>query len=146
MMTPLTLARIHGMANIVGGVWPLVHMKSFERVLGTKVDRWLVQTVAGLLVTIGCVQARSTERSVQQSRNLGIGTAATLLAIDLRYAIPRRISRVYLLDAALEAGALAMWLTVGRRSNGDPGASASDVYPHGPGADRDEHVAHPKVS
>lgn len=106
------LARLHGWANVAGGVWPLVHMRSFEAVTGPKVDKWLVRTVAGLLVANGLVQVRSTgsRDGLRAARAVGLGTAATLAAIDLVYAPRRRISRVYLVDAALELAILAAWL------------------------------------
>jgi hypothetical protein len=114
----VVLARAHGAANVFGGLWPLLHLRSFEAVLGPKHDRWLVRTVAGLLVANGWTQLR-TPRSpdgVAQARRIGIGTATVLGAIDLRYALPGRISRVYLLDAALEAGWVAAWLRSERRT------------------------------
>ncbi|MEV0589962.1 hypothetical protein [Nonomuraea cavernae] len=54
------LARAQGACNVLGGVWPLAHMSSFEKVFGVKIDRWLVRTVAGLLVGIGYSQIRAS--------------------------------------------------------------------------------------
>lgn len=109
---PATIARAHGVFNLLGGVWPLVNLRSFEAVFGPKTDRWLVRTVAGLLVTNGIVQlgASDTPDSLRFARRIGIGTAATLAAIDLRYAPPRRISRVYLVDMIAEIAWIALWL------------------------------------
>lgn len=82
--------------------------------LGPKVDRWLVKTVAGLMLANGVVQLRSaTPAELRQAARIGIGTAGVLLLIDLRYAIPGRISRVYLLDAVAEAAWVAAWAVVG---------------------------------
>ena len=67
---------------VVGGLWPLVSMGTFEKVFGPKADRWLAYTVAGLLVTNGATQ---------------------LLAVR------GRLRWTYLLDAALELGWLALW-------------------------------------
>jgi hypothetical protein len=50
------LARAHGAFNVVSGLWPLLHLPSFELVSGPKVDRWLVRTVAGLLLGNGTLQ------------------------------------------------------------------------------------------
>jgi hypothetical protein len=109
--TTVDLARAHGLCNVLGGAWPLLHMRSFEAVLGPKTDRWLVRTVAGLLVANGVVQLRATgPAEVHQAARIGIGTAAVLLLADLRYAVPGRISRMYLLDAVAEAGWIAAWL------------------------------------
>jgi hypothetical protein len=55
-MSALTLARLQGTANLMGGLWPLLHLKSFEAVFGPKTDRWLVKTVSGLLVVNGLTQ------------------------------------------------------------------------------------------
>jgi hypothetical protein len=109
--TPLTVARLHGVFNIAGGVWPLAHRRSFEAVFGPKVDRWLMYTVAGLLVSIGAAQLSTTAEtaSLRQARRIGIGCAATLGAIDVVYAPRRRISLVYLVDAVAEAGWLIAW-------------------------------------
>ena len=107
--------------NAAGGLWPLVHMPSFEAVFGPKTDRWLVRTVAGLLVGNGWAQVRAAQEGpdgLRQARRLGIATAATLLAIDLRYAIPGRISRMYLVDAAAEAAWILLWLRGSRHRAG----------------------------
>jgi hypothetical protein len=110
-VTSAALARGHGVFNVVGGLWPLLHMRSFEAVLGPKTDRWLVRTVAGLMVTNGCCQlwAADDTRDLQQARRIGIGTAATLGGIDLIYGSTGRISRMYLVDAVLEAGWIVLW-------------------------------------
>lgn len=42
--------------NVVGGLWPLVHLRSFEWVFGPKTDVWLQQTTGGLLVSVGLDQ------------------------------------------------------------------------------------------
>ena len=110
-MHAAALSRAHGLFNVVGGVWPLVSMRSFERVTGPKADRWLVRTVAGLMVVNGVTQlaAGSAPEALRLSRRLGQGTAATLAAIDLAYAPPGRISKVYLVDAAAELTWVVLW-------------------------------------
>ena len=114
------LSRAHGAFNVLGGAWPLLHMRSFEAVSGPKADRWLVRTVAGLLVVNGAVQlsAGPSAEAQRQARMLGLGTAANLAVVDLVYGLSGRISRVYLVDAAAEIGWVAAWLPVraaGRR-------------------------------
>ena len=42
-MQAITLARVQGAFNLVNGLWPLIHMRSFEAVLGPKRDRWLAR-------------------------------------------------------------------------------------------------------
>lgn len=105
------LARAHGLFNLVGGLWPLVHLPSFEMVFGPKADKWLERTTAGLLVGIGWSQlsAAPTSEGVRQARRIGVATAATLLAIDLIYVPLGRIRPTYLIDAAMEAGWIMAW-------------------------------------
>jgi hypothetical protein len=102
----LTLARAHGLFNVLGGLWPLVHMPSFEAVLGPKTDRWLVKTVAGLMVGNGWVQLRAASSGIglEGARRIGLGTALTLGTVDVVYGLSGQISRVYFVDAVFEAG------------------------------------------
>jgi hypothetical protein len=110
-MRSTTLARAQGAFNLVNGLWPLLHMRSFEAVFGPKTDRWLVRTVAGLLCVNGVSQLRASRhrKSLPDARVTGMGTAATLAAIDLAYAPSGRIRRIYLLDAAVELVWLLLW-------------------------------------
>ena len=110
MLQPRLVAKVHGAFNIVGGLWPLVHLRSFEGVFGPKVDRWLEYTVAGLLVSVGYTQGKAgTEEDWVHARRLGIASASTLLAIDA-INVPRgRIRWTYLIDAAEQAGLIAAW-------------------------------------
>lgn len=111
-MTAPTIAKVQGSFNVVNGLWPLVHMSSFEAVSGPKTDKWLVRTVSGFLITIGLEQLRAASRpgGGAVAKRLGIGTAATLTAIDLVYVARRRISKVYLVDAAIELAIIRAWL------------------------------------
>jgi hypothetical protein len=115
------VAQAQGIFNVVSGLWPLLAMRSFEAVYGPKTDRWLVYTVGGLLTSVGAVQLRSREPDeLRLARLLGIGTAATLLAVDLVYVPQGRISRMYLTDAAVEVGWLAAWGRVASRGTVTP--------------------------
>lgn len=106
-----SIARLQGVFNLVSGIWPLADMRSFEGFLGPKTDRWLVYTVAGLLISTGVAQlSAADEPAVRQARRMGVGCAATLGAIDIAYAPRGRISRMYLLDAVAESGWLVAWV------------------------------------
>jgi hypothetical protein len=115
MLQPPLMGKRHGAFNMAGGLWPLLHLRSFEAVFGPKVDRWLVYTVAGLLTSIGYAQAKaSTPQEWTQARRLGVATATTLLVIDLVY-VPRGLLRwTYLIDAVGEAALLAGWAVATR--------------------------------
>jgi hypothetical protein len=118
------MATTHGAFNVVGGLWPLLHRRSFEAVFGPKEDRWLMYTVAGLLTCIGYAQVRAaTAEDWAHARRLGVGTATTLLLIDV-VNVPRgRIKPTYLIDAAGEAALIVGWVLVSRHS------SAAEIQP-----------------
>jgi hypothetical protein len=108
-MDGVELARAHGVANLAGGLWPLLHIRSFEWVFGPKTDRWLVKTVAGLLIIDGITQLTTSAGSIRQVRRLSVGTAAVLAAVDIIYVSAGRISKMYLVDAALEVAWIMAW-------------------------------------
>ena len=111
-MDQARLARAHGVFNVVNGLWPLLHMRSFERVTGPKADHWLVHTVGGLLVANGLVQLAATSpEGLRLARMVGTHTAGVLAAVDLANAPRGRISRIYLADAVVELAWVALWST-----------------------------------
>jgi hypothetical protein len=115
------LAFAQGIFYLATGIWPLVSAGTFQKVTGPKVDFWLVKTVGLLISVIGGVLAWAglNRRVGAELAVLGAGSAACLAGVDLAYVAKRRISPVYLLDAAAEAGIVALWLAAGR-----PGRSA----------------------
>jgi len=99
-------------------------MPSFEAVTGPKRERWLVRTVGVLVLAIGGALALAARRRrvTPELRLLAAGSAAGLGAIDTWYAARRRISPIYLGDAALEAALVAGWIISGRpRRAGEEG-------------------------
>jgi hypothetical protein len=96
------------------GIWPIVHMPSFEAVTGPKVDKWLVRTVGVLVGVIGGVLVAAGARGKVSGEvaALAIGSAVGLGVIDTMYATRGRVSRIYLADAALEAAVAAGWAAV----------------------------------
>ena len=115
----IALAHAHGLLNLLGGLWPLIHRRSFEAIFGAKTDRWLLYTVAGLLTGNGAVQILSpdTDQGWRRARDLGVAPATVLLTIDLLYVPAGRIPKTYLLDAAAEIAWLAVWA---RQTSRDP--------------------------
>ncbi|MDT0386245.1 hypothetical protein [Streptomyces dubilierae] len=111
-MPAATTAVAHGAFNLVGGLWPLLHLRSFEWVFGPKADDWLQKTTGGLLAGAGLMQlaAVADPEGPKHARRTGLVTAATLLAVDLVYVPKGRLRPTYLLDAAMEAGWIAVWL------------------------------------
>jgi hypothetical protein len=106
------LSVVHGVFNAVTGLWPVFHRKSFEAATGHKVDFWLVRTVGLLLGTTGVAMtlAGLRRRVTPEIRLIGIGVPGALAAIDVVYGFTGRISRIYLLDAALQAGIVSAWI------------------------------------
>jgi hypothetical protein len=115
-MQRLTLARSQGIFNLLNGLWPLLHMRSFEAVFGPKTDKWLVRTVACLLMVNGMAQLRSpaSKDGLDQAQRIGVGTAASLAAVDLACVPAGRISKMYLVDAVAEIAWIGSWLRARR--------------------------------
>jgi len=113
-----SVAVAQGLYFAATGIWPLVHMPSFEAVTGPKTDKWLVRTVGVLVGVIGgtLVAAAARRRVTGETAALAVGSAAGLAAIDVVYAARGRISPIYLADAAVEGGLIAAWAAAaGRR-------------------------------
>jgi hypothetical protein len=106
MNTDRKLLAAQGAYFTATGVWPLIHMRSFEAVTGPKVDRWLVKTVGLCITCIGAtlLAASRANRVTPEIRGLAASSALALTGIDVYYSARRRISPVYLLDAAVEVG------------------------------------------
>lgn len=107
-LPPLARLVLGGQAAyyVVTGLWPILHMGSFEAITGPKVDDWLVKMVGLLAATIGVTLAIAARRGRWgvEIRALAILSALSFAAIDLRYALTGRISPIYLADAAAELG------------------------------------------
>ena len=105
------LALGQGLFFAATGLWPVVHLASFEKVTGPKPEGWLVKTVGLLLAATGGALALASRRPLAREwAVLGAGTAAALATVDVWYAgVRRRISPVYLLDAPVEIGIALGW-------------------------------------
>jgi hypothetical protein len=111
-MKPSHLAPLsQGMFYVATGLWPIIHLRSFERVTGPKVDKWLVRTFGGLVAAVGTtlIVGAFDKQPSKALRVLGIGSALALGAADLVYSLRGRISKVYLGDAAAEGAIAATW-------------------------------------
>jgi len=121
--SPLTsaLALGQGAFYAATGVWPILHLRSFEAVTGPKTDGWLVKTVGGLVGVVGGALLAAGRRGhvSRELRAVAVGSAAVLTAIDVVYVSKGRISPIYLLDAVAEAALIAGW-AVAERSAPDP--------------------------
>lgn len=112
--TPELAPFTQGLFYLGTGLWPLLHMRSFEAVTGPKVDKWLVRTVGGLVAAVGAALVVGSldprTSSSKALRILGIGSALALASVDIIYASRGRISKVYFADAAAEGAVVASWI------------------------------------
>jgi hypothetical protein len=95
---------------VVTGLWPFVSMRTFELVTGPKVDKWLVKTVGALVTVIGGALLLDARRPSPGTTAAGVGSAIALGGVDVVFSARGRISKVYLLDALVEAALVALWL------------------------------------
>jgi hypothetical protein len=122
------LARLQALFYVASGVWPLVHIRSFEAVTGPKADRWLVKTVGALVATTGLALALAGRRRrvAPELVLVAAGNAAALATIDVVYVAKRRIRPIYLLDAAAEIALVTAWARLWRE-----GAAGEERAPTG---------------
>jgi len=101
---PLVVAQ--GAYLAATGAWPLVHLRSFEALLGPKPDDGLVRVVGLLAIAIGAALLAGARGAAANHgvRVLAGASAAAFLFADLAYGMPQ--SGFYLLDAFLQAGFL----------------------------------------
>ena len=106
-----TVAWVQAVYFGVTGVWPILHIASFQKVTGRKTDLWLVRTLGALIavVAVAIGMAAYHRRFTAETIALAVGSAAVLAAVDVVYVARRVIAPVYLLDAAAEAGLIAGW-------------------------------------
>ena len=111
-----TVAALQGAYYLITAAAPFVSRDAFERVTGRKRDWWLVQSVGAAVGAIGVALGRAAARREvsPETRTLGIASAAAIAAVEAAHATRGRISRVYLLDAAVELAFIAAWLISSR--------------------------------
>ena len=103
-MSPRSVLQLQGAYYVATGLWPIIHLTSFEAITGPKVDDWLVRMVGLLAAVIGStllMAAPQGSRTIEIPV-LAIGSAAAFAAIDTWYALRGRIASIYLADAAAQ--------------------------------------------
>ena len=66
-----------GIFYVATGVWPIVHLRSFEAVTGPKLEGWLVKTVGALIAVVGGIAitvASAAAYAIENSSWIGGGT------------------------------------------------------------------------
>lgn len=122
MRSLVRLAWLQGLYFVVTGVWPLVHMASFEAVTGPKTDDWLVRAVGVLVLVVGLALLASAARLrvPAEVALLAVGSALGLATIDVVYATTDVISDLYLLDALAEVALVLLWGVALWRARDEP--------------------------
>ncbi|MGI5267720.1 hypothetical protein ACQEUU_01060 [Nonomuraea sp. CA-218870] len=112
------LARAQGVFTVATGLWPSLSMSSYEKVYGTKTDRFLVRAIGSLLVGFGLNQLRAAARpeGLPYARRIGTSVALTQLRLDVVNVLAGRVPATYLVDAAAQAGWLYAWRRVSEPS------------------------------
>lgn len=112
----MRLAFAQGVFYFLTGIWPVLHLASFEAVTGPKTDDWLVQTVGALLATFGAVLALAgfRRRVTPEWRILAAGFALVLALVDIVFVARGIIRPIYLADAAVELPLALAWGWIGR--------------------------------
>jgi hypothetical protein len=107
-----SVALTQGIFYLVTGIWPFLHMKSFEKINGPKLEHWLVYTLGGLITVTGIVLCSSARRRevTGEVAALAMGHAGTLSLIDVFYTSKGVLPKTYLLDATAELLVIAGWL------------------------------------
>jgi hypothetical protein len=106
----------HGIFCIITGLWPILSIRTFEKVTGPKTDKWLVKTVGSLIAVSGSIilrsglKARKGNNIPEEVKLFASGVASCLGVISLIYSLKGRISKIYLLDALTEAGIVGAWI------------------------------------
>jgi hypothetical protein len=106
------VAWIYAVYFLLTGIWPVVHMRSFLAVTGPKTDLWLVRTVGLMITAVGlCIGVAAWRHQIQlSSLVLAMASSGFLFLVDVIYVSKRVISRIYLLDAAIELILILGWV------------------------------------
>lgn len=103
---------LQGSYYLITGLWPWIHLRSFEWLSGPKTDDWLVRTVGLLVAVVGAVLLLATwrRRITAEIAFLALGSAGALAFVDVYYVAVGRIWPIYLGDAVLQVLLILGWL------------------------------------
>jgi hypothetical protein len=97
----------HGVYYLLTGLWPVFNASTFQKVTGPKTDIWLVKTAGILFANIGLLFLLGQPG---QLKLFAISVAVCIAAFEAYYSLRKVISKIYLLDAAVEIVLAAGWL------------------------------------
>lgn len=97
---------VQGSYYLLTGVWPIVHLESFEAVTGPKDSIFLLHMVSALIIIVAITLLVSLRNEKTVSiLFLAVGTPLSFMSIELFYRA--QIRWVYFIDFAIEAIILA---------------------------------------
>jgi hypothetical protein len=107
--------RIQGVYYLLGGLWRLLHARSFERVAGPKPDQFQTDVTAALFTAVGTALIAGTRKSTPRGavRVLAISAPIAVAIIDLRHR--QQIRRLFRLEAAVEIAFAAVAVLPSRK-------------------------------
>ena len=118
LRTRVKLAFAQGTYVLVGALWPLLSMASFEEVTGNKRDEWLVRSVAGILLVLGSLLVHDAFFHRHIARTLRImasGISLVLGVVALFSSLSGRVSWLYLPDGVIHIAFAVGWILLARR-------------------------------
>jgi hypothetical protein len=105
--------RIQGVYYLLGGLWRLLHARSFERVAGPKADQFQTDVTAALFTAVGTALIAGTRKSTPRGAVLAISAPIAVAIIDLRHR--QQIRRLFRLEAAVEIAFAAVAVLPSRK-------------------------------
>jgi prepilin signal peptidase PulO-like enzyme (type II secretory pathway) len=107
------LALLQGLYYCITGIWPLIHIQSFQWITGPKTDIWLVHTVGVLVLIIGLVLTFSFFRRKVNSEPimLAMGCNIGFILIEIIYVTQNVIWNIYLADALFQFILFILWIS-----------------------------------
>jgi hypothetical protein len=95
-------------------LWPLVDIKSFEKITGPKTDEWLVKTVSFLILAIAIALFQSWRAKSYPPAIIALAVVSCLglAAIDFYFSAAKIIDPVYALDGILQVVFVFNWVLV----------------------------------
>lgn len=93
-----------GFYYAITGLWPLLHLASFEAVTGPKTDDWLVRMVGVLAFVIGTTLLTAAPAWPPSgiALRLAAGSALSFAFVDVVTVAAGTIRPIYLVDAAFQ--------------------------------------------
>ena len=110
---------------LIGGMWPVAHVRSFEAVTGPKPDRFVVESAGMLFSAAGLALAAAAATGRDRSSRV-LSAALPAASATMAYRHRADIRRTYHADAAAQA-LLALWVHRSGRADRPHSATATSV-------------------